>query len=369
MSAHYWFYSSSHKDTSMQSSGGMMCLLCCLLLLSCFFGTVGGRPHLSQGERSLWLEAVKRGILESLGMDGPPVSHVGPQQEELRRMYLLYQREIQELRRNHSRVVRIQHSTVLLPAQVQYLGTQQFRAVFHKTHLMRKELTLVHAKLKLHGHFLDKNWSGQTVPQQEVRVKIQQIINMTAQQPMKKDGLVLTKVLDSNSLTLDIHPTVEAWRASTKEPLVLDVEFVTGRKKHPEGAPELVLELEVAKPVLEKRRKRRQAAIKDDCEGEERCCRKSLSVSFKDIGWSDWVVAPEGYTMYFCDGLCPSNYRPASMHTQVKSRLHRMTKGATPRPCCVPATYEPMVLMHYNSQGKLTFTAFNDMIVSSCHCA
>ncbi|XP_035269634.1 inhibin beta B chain [Anguilla anguilla] len=352
-----------------------MRLLSCVLLLACCFSRVAGRPHLSQGERSLWLEAVKKGILESLGMDGPPASHVKPRQEELRRMYFLYERELQELHRNHSQAAGTQRptvnraSTVLLPAQVQYLETQRFRAIFHKTHLIRKELILVQAKLKLCGHFLDKHRSGQPVPRQEVQVKIHQIINKTAQEPLKNDGLVLTKVLDSNSLTLDIHPTVEIWRASMEEPLVLEVEFVTGREKHPEGTPELVLEMEVTEPVLEKRRKRRRAPVKDDCEGEDRCCRKSLSVSFKDIGWSDWVVAPEGYTMYFCDGSCPSNYRPASMHTQVKSRLHRMTKGATPRPCCVPASYEPMVIMHYDSQGKLTFTTFNDMIVSSCHCA
>ncbi|KAJ8277446.1 hypothetical protein GJAV_G00075230 [Gymnothorax javanicus] len=352
----------------------MMHLLCYTLLLSCYFSRVGGRPHWSPVERSLWLEAVKKGILDSLGMDGPPVYHMEPQEEDLRGMYLLYERKLQELRQNHSWAEETQQSvrrtsTILLPAQVECRGTQQFRAIFQKTHLIRKRLTLVQAKLKLHGHFLSEHQPIQPVPLQEVQVKIHQVINMTTREPLKKDGLVLTKVLDSNSLTLDMYPTVETWRASTEEPLVLEVDFVTGREKHPVGAPELVLEVEVTEPVLEKRRKRRRAPIKDDCDGEDRCCRKSLSVSFKDIGWSDWVVAPEGYTMYFCDGLCPNNYRPASMHTQVKSRLHLMTKGATPRPCCVPASYEPMVLMHYNSQGKLSFTAFNDMLVSSCNCA
>ncbi|XP_061096759.1 inhibin beta C chain [Conger conger] len=361
----------------MRSCSGAMRLLRWALLLSCYLGRAGARAPLSRGESGLWAEAVKKGILESLGMDGPPAFRVEPPQEELRRMHLLYQREVQELRRNRSQTAETQRSvtrtsTVRLPAQVQYLGNQQFRAIFHKTHRLRKEITLVHAKLKLHRHFLDKHPPGRPVSRQEFQVKIHQSTNMTSQEPLQKDGPVLTKVLDSNGLTLDIHPTVENWRASTEDGLVLEVELGTGREGviYPEGVPELVLEMEVAeRRTSGKRRKRRRAAVREDCEGEDRCCRKSRSVSFKDVGWSDWVVAPEGYTMHFCDGACPSNYRPASMHTQVKSRLHRLTKGATPRPCCVPASYEPMVLLHYDSQGALTLTAFNDMIVSRCHCA
>ncbi|KAJ8408354.1 hypothetical protein AAFF_G00257680 [Aldrovandia affinis] len=376
--AHYWFYSFPHKGIPVQMSGGTLRLLC-WVLLSCSFGRAGGRPYLGEaegkGEGSLWLAAIKRSFLESLGMDGPPVFREEPQQEELKRMHLLYQRELRQLRQNRSRAGGTPHSadrasTVLLSAEVESLAEnpQRFRAVFHKTHLIRRELTLVHAELKLYGD-PSRSQSGQPESQQEIQLRVHRMINTTAREPLKKDGLALTKVLDSNSLTIDILPTVQNWRVGSEELLVLEVEFVTRRETHPQGAPEIILEMEVAEPVPGERRKRRRAPVKDDCDEEDRCCRKSLSVSFKDIGWSDWVVAPEGYTMYFCDGSCPHNYKPASMHTQVKSRLHRMTKGATPRPCCVPAAYDPMVIMHYDSQGKLTFTAFDDMIVNSCHCA
>ncbi|KAG9350759.1 hypothetical protein JZ751_024648, partial [Albula glossodonta] len=178
MNTHYWFYGSSHKDLSMQSSGGVWRLLCCLLL-SCFLGRAGGRPHLGQGERGVWLEAVKKGILESLGMERPPVSLKKPQQDELKKMYRLYEAELQQLRLNRSRFGATRSSvkrasTVLISAQVDSVGAdpQRFRAVFHKTNVIRKELTLVHAQLKLYGQFLNKPWSNQSEFQQEVLIKV-----------------------------------------------------------------------------------------------------------------------------------------------------------------------------------------------------
>uniref|UniRef100_A0A8C4YMC3 TGF-beta family profile domain-containing protein n=1 Tax=Gopherus evgoodei TaxID=1825980 RepID=A0A8C4YMC3_9SAUR len=103
-------------------------------------------------------------------------------------------------------------------------------------------------------------------------------------------------------------------------------------------------------------------------QGAEMLNLESLKVSFQDIGWSDWVIAPNSYYMKFCEGSCPHNYKPASMHAQIKARMHTLSKE-TPAPCCVPAGYDPMVLMHYNGDGRLVSTLFEDMIVTTCHCA
>nr|XP_014433660.1 single-stranded DNA-binding protein 4 [Pelodiscus sinensis] len=72
--------------------------------------------------------------------------------------------------------------------------------------------------------------------------------------------------------------------------------------------------------------------------------------------------------MKFCAGSCPHNHKPASMHAQIKARLHTLSKEM-PSPCCVPAGYDPMVLMHYSSDGRIVSTLFEDMIVTRCHCS
>lgn len=38
--------------------------------------------------------------------------------------------------------------------------------------------------------------------------------------------------------------------------------------------------------------------------GINSCCREKLYVSFKEIGWDDWILSPAGYNAYFCRGSC-----------------------------------------------------------------
>lgn len=244
-----------------------------------------------------------------------------------------------------------------------------YRAVFHKNPNIHTELTLARAELKISRQVLDRPTSLQPKMRRKVKVKINKMgpINSAAWTHIKP---VLGNVSSTQEATLDVGPEVENWMGTDGgQVLVVDVGIVVGGKAVPEANPNISLELGLIGPKLAHRTRVPRSNKEDECDEQGWCCRKSVTVSFKDIGWTDWVVAPAEYTMHFCDGTCPHNYKPASMHTQVKSRLHQLTKGGTPRPCCVPAAYEPMVLMHYDSRGKLKLTPFDDLIVSKCNCA
>ncbi|KAK2493081.1 hypothetical protein MC885_000221, partial [Smutsia gigantea] len=64
-----------------------------------------------------------------------------------------------------------------------------------------------------------------------------------------------------------------------------------------------------------------------ECQGGSRmCCRQEFFVDFREIGWHDWIIQPEGYTMNFCTGQCPLPVAgmpgiAASFHTAVLSLL------------------------------------------------
>lgn len=237
-----------------------------------------------------------------------------------------------------------------------------YRAVFQRSHHIQAELMLARAELKVSRQILDRNTSA--LVGQEIKVKINR------RKRVKSAAWMDANLSGTEEARLDIGSEVERWmRSGGRQELVVDVGIAVDGEGQAEGTPNISLELDLRKPKETHGVRAPRSVKEDDCSEQGLCCQKVITVSFKDIGWSDWVVAPAEYTMHFCDGACPHNYRPASMHTQVKSRLHHMTKGGTPRPCCVPAAYEPMVLMHYDSRGKLKLTAFEDLIVSKCHCA
>lgn len=119
------------------------------------------------------------------------------------------------------------------------------------------------------------------------------------------------------------------------------------------------------------RQKRAAILERHDCvrgDGESRCCRYPLWVNFTDIG-EDWIVAPQGYQAYYCDGACPHNYRAAHEFAKVKSLLHSLNPDAAPAPCCTATELSPLSILHYNSRNELQVTELSDMVVENCGCA
>ncbi|XP_068624778.1 inhibin beta B chain [Battus philenor] len=104
------------------------------------------------------------------------------------------------------------------------------------------------------------------------------------------------------------------------------------------------------------------------------CCREPLYVSFKDLGWDDWIIRPSGYHAYFCKGTCA----PISAVSQADSYHHNIIrkyfysvsneKRAEFKPCCAPTTFSSLQLLYMDSNNTVTQKTLPNMVVESCGC-
>lgn len=60
---------------------------------------------------------------------------------------------------------------------------------------------------------------------------------------------------------------------------------------------------------------------------QKSCQIQTLYVSFKDLKWQDWIIAPDGYGAFYCSGDCnfPLNaHMNATNHAIVQTLVHLM---------------------------------------------
>ncbi|XP_064607125.1 bone morphogenetic protein 4-like, partial [Liolophura sinensis] len=116
----------------------------------------------------------------------------------------------------------------------------------------------------------------------------------------------------------------------------------------------------------------KRAPERYDCrvgDNEKRCCRYPLWVSFSDIGYDEWVLSPEGYQAYYCDGACPDRYKPANNFAGIKSILHMINPRSVPGPCCTASKTDSLDLLLLDDVGNLVVKEYAGMVVQDCKCS
>ncbi|XP_007890424.1 bone morphogenetic protein 2-like [Callorhinchus milii] len=341
----------------------------------------GGR----EGEH-IRIKAIKKAVMEQLRMRRQPEPAI---KEE--KMYQLYLQRVRssdltnrEPRLRMDTVSMFVHKGTILEnsgGTVNYftsdkqrvhfnLTTTKNKLVFGKIKISRGELK-IYRRDEQNPNLLEKRKYGTLQ-----LVKVYQLLKPAIERKEFQRHLLGSRLIKTNSEKaemVDIRKTVQHWINYPQENFGLEiVQFPrlpsSKRDLNDKATIEAELEIETQK-VFKEVRQRRESDTEDCQRNQVQCCRRALNVSFEAIGWSDWVKAPLNYNAFYCDGTCPPKYKLATMHTLIQSNMNRVSHGAVRTPCCVPASYEPLTLLHFNSDRKLTATAFDDMIVSKCHCS
>lgn len=109
-----------------------------------------------------------------------------------------------------------------------------------------------------------------------------------------------------------------------------------------------------------------------DCSGSQsgRCCKQRFYVSFKALGWDDWIIAPHGYFANYCRGSCA--YRTADMlptpYSKFINEFRKLGKMAEMQPCCAPLKFSSMSLIYFDQERNIIKRDLPKMVVDECGC-
>ncbi|XP_064873780.1 bone morphogenetic protein 8B-like isoform X2 [Oncorhynchus nerka] len=105
--------------------------------------------------------------------------------------------------------------------------------------------------------------------------------------------------------------------------------------------------------------------------GRQACKRHELYVSFSDLGWKDWVLAPTGYSAFYCDGECLyplGSCMNATNHAMIQLVVHLLKPDEVPKACCAPTKLSPISVLFYDDNNNVILKKHRNMMVKTCGC-
>ncbi|XP_055508059.1 bone morphogenetic protein 7b [Leucoraja erinacea] len=104
---------------------------------------------------------------------------------------------------------------------------------------------------------------------------------------------------------------------------------------------------------------------------QQACMKHELYVSFRDLGWQDWIIAPEGYAAFYCEGECSfplNSYMNATNHAIVQTLVHLINPENVPKPCCAPTQLNAISVLYFDDSSNVILKKYRNMVVRACGC-
>ncbi|XP_071954232.1 nodal homolog 2-A-like [Antedon mediterranea] len=100
------------------------------------------------------------------------------------------------------------------------------------------------------------------------------------------------------------------------------------------------------------------------------CQRVSFEINFQQIGWSRWIIYPQNFEAYRCEGSCmgpmTSEHNPSN-HAVMQSLVNQKRPDLVPPVCCVPTKLVPLSMLYFE-QGTIALKKHDEMVVTECGC-
>ncbi|OCT65690.1 hypothetical protein XELAEV_18041929mg [Xenopus laevis] len=104
---------------------------------------------------------------------------------------------------------------------------------------------------------------------------------------------------------------------------------------------------------------------------KNQCSLHPFWVSFHQLGWDHWIIAPHRYNPGYCKGDCPrlllSGYNSPN-HAIIQNFINQVVNGSVPRPSCVPYSNGPISVLMIEPGGNILYKEYENMMAESCTC-
>ncbi|KAM4587498.1 bone morphogenetic protein 7-like [Odontesthes bonariensis] len=255
-----------------------------------------------------------------------------------------------------------------------------------------------------------KDFIQERIENETIRVSVYQVLQENSQSEVELLLLDQRDVWDSEEgwLVFELFSTSTLWLVSPEQSLSLQLvlEDSRGRRRNPglaglvtgtgpkDKQPFLVVFFK-AKEVRfrsvrsaqghkgrQSNRSKPQRTVQDALKAveyatdnlgftKEGCKKHELYVSFRDLGWQDWIIAPEGYAAYYCEGECAfplNSYMNATNHAIVQTLVHFVNPETVPKPCCSPTQLHGISVLYFDDSSNVILKKYRNMVVRACGC-
>ena len=101
------------------------------------------------------------------------------------------------------------------------------------------------------------------------------------------------------------------------------------------------------------------------------CHREPMYVDFEKLyGRNHYIVAPDGFSAYYCHGVC-SGFLTRDMkptNHAILQNLVSLLHSTVPGPCCVPTKLAKISVLYYDDKKELQLKLMDNMIAKECGC-
>ncbi|KFP59068.1 Derriere protein, partial [Cathartes aura] len=246
--------------------------------------------------------------------------------------------------------------------QPQRLLCLQKRLYFNLSVLEEGErLTMAQLEIKFSHNSYHTSSQGQVFELRLYQTSQMSLRGMPSHEPSRKLLVEQSFTQLHKSLLFNLSGAVKDWRTGELQSLCASIDSFLDTS---------LLVVSLSQQQCKASRRRRSAHY-TPVTPSNLCKPRRLYISFSDVGWENWIIAPQGYMANYCLGECPFPLTAelnSTNHAILQTMVHSLDPEGTPQPCCVPVRLSPISILYYDNNDNVVLRHYEDMVVDECGC-